>query len=739
LCNVIQLKISPNRPHFEEAMKELRHHDIALLPPASRQLLREQRLRTTPPLAATGRAAAGTLVAAAFALLLGTLPVAAQISGAQICIPPLCQVDNTPPTVAITSPASGATVSGTITVTANASDNVGVVGVQFKYNGLNFGGEDNAAPYAVSGDTTTVPDGSYTLTAVARDAAGNQSTSAPVTITVANQSAGDTTSPTVAITSPQSGATVSGTITVTANAADNVGVAGVQFQYDGINFGAEDTAAPYSAPANTTSVPDGEYTLTAVARDAAGNRTTSAPVTITVSNSIGQWSGPVSLPIVPIHLHLLPDGSVLAWGNPGTPPNDGGAQERVWDPMLPQPVFQEVHNPFVDVYCSGHSFLADGRLLVTGGHMGDHVGSDLTTFFDFRARTWSAGPRMSAARWYPTNTTLANGEVAVVSGTIDGQSNVNTLPEVWNTASGWRPLTGAQLSQPLYPWMHLAPNGKIFNSGPAQTTRYLDSSGTGAWTTVAFTNYGDRFQYEGTSVMYEPGKVLIVGGGRPPTASAEIIDLNAAAPQWQLISPMAHPRGFLNATILPDGKVLVTGGTNSGFNPIAGAVLPAEMWDPATESWSTMAAMSVRRLYHSTAVLLPDGRVLTAGGGGSSPLNDTNHYDAEYYSPPYLFRGARPTISSAPESAGYGQTVLVGTPNAAAIAKVTLVGLSSTTHEFNQSQRFVPLAFSPTTDGAGLAVTVPSNPNIAPPGYYMLFILDGAGVPSVAQMVRIGS
>jgi hypothetical protein len=253
---------------------------------------------------------------------------------------------------------------------------------------------------------------------------------------------------------------------------------------------------------------------------------------------------------------------------------------------------------------------------------------------------------------------------------------------------------------------------------------------------VAFSNFGDRQQYAGTSVMYEPGKVLILGGGSPPTATAEIIDLNAAVPTWQYTNPMAHARRYPNATLLPDGKVLVTGGTaGSGFDDALRAVLPAERWDPATGTWSTLASMSVRRMYHSTAVLLPDARVFVAGSGANG---DTNLYDGEYYSPPYLFRGARPAIASAPQSAAYGQTFVVGTPNAADIGKVTLVALSSTTHEFNQNQRFVPLAFAPTPDGAGLAVTVPSNPNVAPAGYYMLFIVNSTGVPSVARMLRIG-
>ncbi len=195
-------------------------------------------------------------------------------------------IDSTPPTVSITSPASGATVAGTITVTAEASDNVGVVGVQFKYNGTNLGAEDNVTPYSVSADTRTVPNGSYTLTAVARDAAGNRTTSVPVTITVSNiGSPTDTTPPTVAITSPASGATVSGTITVTAGASDNVGVTGVQFKLDGVDAGAEDATAPYSVAWDTTSAADGSHTLTAVARDAAGNRTPSAPITVTVSNA----------------------------------------------------------------------------------------------------------------------------------------------------------------------------------------------------------------------------------------------------------------------------------------------------------------------------------------------------------------------------------------------------------------------------------------------------------------------
>ena len=199
--------------------------------------------------------------------------------------------DTTPPTVSITSPAGGSTVSGTITVSANASDNVGVAGLQFQLDGVNLGSEDTATPYTVSWNTTTASNASHTLTAIARDAAGNRTTSSAVTVTVSNSTA-DTIPPTDSITSPTSGSTVSGTITVSANASDNVGVAGVQFQLDGANLGAEDTASPYSISWNTTTASNASHTLTAIARDAAGNRTTSSAVTVTVSNSTADTTPP---------------------------------------------------------------------------------------------------------------------------------------------------------------------------------------------------------------------------------------------------------------------------------------------------------------------------------------------------------------------------------------------------------------------------------------------------------------
>src|SRR5213078_1466981 len=217
--------------------------------------------------------------------------------------------------------------------------------------------------------------------------------------------------------------------------------------------------------------------------------------------------------------------------------------------------------------------------------------------------------------------------------------------------------------------------------------------------------------------------------GDPPTSAAEVIDLNAAIPAWRQVGAMAFARRHLNATLLPDGKVLVTGGTSGpGVNNTATPVFAAEMWDPATERWTTMASAQAPRLYHSAALLLPDGRVLTTGGDDITQV--------ELYSPPYLFAGARPTITSAPAVVSFGQSYFVETPDAANIAKVRWIRLGSVTHAFNMNQRINSLSFSQAP--GGLNVVSPSNPNLAPPGHYLLFILNANGVPSIAKIVQLG-
>jgi len=197
---------------------------------------------------------------------------------------------------------------------------------------------------------------------------------------------------------------------------------------------------------------------------------------------------------------------------------------------------------------------------------------------------------------------------------------------------------------------------------------------------------------------------------------------------------MAFPRRHHNAVILPTGEVLVVGGlSGTAFNDLSTAVHPAEIWTDSTGLWTTLASNTVNRGYHTTAILLPDARVLLTGSGDGA--GSPSELNAEIFSPPYLFRGPRPLISEAPAEAGYGEAFFVATPDAGRIARVSLVRLSSVTHAFDQNQRFGDLSFR--KSAGGLTVTGPETSMVAPPGHYLLFILDGGGVPSPARMLRI--
>jgi galactose oxidase len=449
-----------------------------------------------------------------------------------------------------------------------------------------------------------------------------------------------------------------------------------------------------------------------------GSSAISSVVAGVTTAEAGHWSEPFYWPAVAVHLTLLPNGRVLSWGATRTQP-------QVWNPVTGN--FTEVPEP-VELFCAGQTLLPDGRVLVAGGHISDDHGLRDITIFNPSTQTWSRSTPMRRGRWYPTTTTLASGAVVITAGR-DESGNPVTLPEVWESGT-LRVLTSAGRALAYYPRAFQAPNGRLFYAGEERRSRYLNTSGTGSWSSVGDRMYGTR-DY-GAAVMYDDGKILYVGGGRT-TNTAEVIDLNAGTPQWRWSNPMAFRRRHHNATVLPTGEVLVTGGTSgTSFDDQTQRVRAAEIWNPVTENWTTLASNSVTRTYHGTSILLPDGRVLHAGSGSSRTPHEFN---AELFSPPYLFKGARPTISSAPTSVGYGASFTVGTAQASSITRVSFIRLGSTTHAFDMNQRFQRLSF--TRQSGALRITAPSNRNRTPPGHYMLFILNTAGVPSVAKIIRI--
>jgi chitodextrinase len=454
---------------------------------------------------------------------------------------------------------------------------------------------------------------------------------------------------------------------------------------------------------------------------------------------IGQWGTVINWPVVAINAALLPNGKVLAYDSVGDAatesfPGQTFTRATVWDPNTGGQTDVRLNLGY-NIFCSGFAHLMDGSLFIAGGNKDQQLnGLVNTTYFNPETNQWSGGPNMAAGRWYPTVTALNNGEQLITSG---GPS----IPEVRQNDGTLRSLSNASLGLPLYPWFDVAPNGRAFYSGPDQTLRGLDPSGTGSWQTYQQRD-GINRDYGGHA-FFDVGKELVAGGG-PSSTSAEVIDVNGSTPTVSSTAPMAFGRRQHNLTVLADGTALATGGNSSGAGlvDLNAGVYNAELWNPTTGTWRTLAAMQVTRQYHSTALLLPDGRVLSAGGGICGTCDQVGYLakNAEIFSPPYLFDSSgspasRPTITSAPSSVTYGQQFQVDTPSAASISKLALVRLGAVTHSVNMEQRYVPLSYN--AGSSALNAAAPANKNIATPGYYMLFAIDSNGVPSIAKFVRI--
>jgi Domain of unknown function (DUF1929) len=487
------------------------------------------------------------------------------------------------------------------------------------------------------------------------------------------------------------------------------------------------------------------------------------------SQTKGFFGPTIAWPLVAAFTNLLPDGTVLTWYSRDGDAifndsyNDQSAHNftlgDIWNPVTG--LHTTVTNTTTDLFCAGMALGADGKLYISGGNLGHdpvdgyYPGSRHTNIYDPTTSTFTRGPDMTEGRWYPSVITLSNGELLTIGGHSNRNPGDTTMPDnkiadVWNPITNTlRRLTNANADDMIpwssfYPWVHVTPTGSVFYAGGAPKVGFLNTSGTGSWGNSYFRDGVGR--YYGSSVMYAPGKILVLGGGQPAVTSTVKITTNTDETATITAGPsMAHARTHVSATILPDGRVFVNGGNQNGLNfDNTDAVLESEVYTPSTNTWTLGASAVNPRTYHSSAILLPDATVLTAGGGGCGTGCAANQVNAEVYYPSYLFKpdgsgalASRPKISGAPSLVGYNQGITVSLEqSASSIAKVSFVKLSAMTHAFNMGQVFVPATFA--VSGVNqLSVTTPANSNVASPGYYMLFVVGTNGVPSKARMIKI--
>lgn len=438
------------------------------------------------------------------------------------------------------------------------------------------------------------------------------------------------------------------------------------------------------------------------------------------------------------HAAMLHTGQVLFL------PQFDTTETLLWDPtdeVNPQFEFPNTQ-PTEFLFCSGHSFLYDGKLLTAGGG-GNSAGNAIASGwkFDPVAKTWTQTTgSMNQGRWYPTNVTLGDNRVLVTCGNTIGEMEIyNPVTDSFLPVT--MPITKSFPAR--YPGFHLLPSGVIFFSRTGwhggmtagSNGAYFTFTGptAGMWTEMTTDMaFGDR--REGMSVMLLQSaspylRIVVIGGGGESAGlnSAETMDVSALSPvtPWNPTTFLPEARTHVNAVLLPDGTVFVCGGMSTPNSP-------CRLYNPSDDTWSEMAALSAIKGYHSVALLLPSGKVMIAGGSNNA---------IEIFSPPYLFQGPRPTITSAPVLVHHGQSFIIESPDAASIVKVVLVRPMAVTHQTDSEQKVLEMPYihdhaNPTR----LTLTAPhgGHPHsLAQEGYYMMFAINNAGVPSIAKWIQL--
>ncbi|MDG4863346.1 discoidin domain-containing protein, partial [Streptomyces sp. T-3] len=469
----------------------------------------------------------------------------------------------------------------------------------------------------------------------------------------------------------------------------------------------------------------------------------------------GSWGKVTGFPLVPVATAVLPDNKLLAWSAYGVDRfggSNGYTQTALLDLTTGQVTQRRVENTKHDMFCPGTAVLADGRVMVTGGSNAERA-----SIYDPVTDAWTSTTDMNIPRGYQAMTLLSTGEAFVLGGSWSGGSG-SKGGEVWSPSAGtWRKLSGVPVGSTMtgdpagpyradnHQWLYATSGGRVLHLGPSKQMNWISTGGDG--TVTAAGNRADSADaMNGNAISYDIGKLLTLGGATayenaPATRRAYTVDATGTTPVATRTGDMAHARAFANSVVMPDGKVAVIGGQSFPvpFSDATSAMTP-EIWDPATGTFTRMATMAVPRNYHSTANLLPDGRIFT-GGGGLCGDCATNHPDGAVFTPPYLLNAdgtekPRPALTgTTPAGAAHGAKIPVTTDKA--VTSFVLVRAGVATHSTDNDQRRVPLQFRQTAERS-YELTIPSDPGIALPGSYMLFALDAQGVPSKARTLRVG-
>ncbi len=475
-------------------------------------------------------------------------------------------------------------------------------------------------------------------------------------------------------------------------------------------------------------------------------RSTFARLAVNPATTQGAWSLPISWPIIAIHMVLNPDGTVLSFGTDSE--GQQGAQ-LFYDSWNPDTGVHKLlrHTTRTDLFCATQILIpSTGSVLIGGGDtrganlrdsagkMVVNTGVNDVNIFNYKdlSLTPSSMP-MTFARWYASLTTLPDGRLLIDGGIDRNGADVKT-PEIFTLGQGWRTVPGIQ-GGGYYPRTFVMPNGQLLVFRDVDPALYMFNLSTGSSTKVGQLPSFSRWYLP--ALMYDRGKILAVRR----EGAVSIIDVNGNTPVVSESEAVGNNRYWSSGTVLPDGKVLLTGGggTNAQqqVNTATNVALNAMIWDPKTGKWTNGASAKYSREYHSAALLLPDASVLVAGGGAPGPFKQLN---AEVYYPPYLFNqegalASRPVIQNAANTMTLGSNYNFNVVSALPISRVTLIKTGAVTHSYNNDSRFLEMPFR--VNGNTISVSVNESSNVLTPGYYMVFVIDSKGVPSVAKIVNI--